>query len=88
LRQGFTKFGDHILRKQSFNIGYFDKDKAYHVIEKVQLEAQEVTDVPQFVGKEVPLAILMNSEDYGFAVFAVDKRCSRFYEENLAKVPN
>lgn len=39
LNQGFTKFGDQILRKQSFNIGYFDKQNTYHVIEKVQLEA-------------------------------------------------
>jgi hypothetical protein len=47
-----------------------------------------VSDVPQFVGKDVPLAILMNSDDYGFAVFVVDKKCSKFYEENLAIVPN
>lgn len=39
LQQGYTKFGDQILRKQSFNIGYFDKQNNYHVIEKVQLEA-------------------------------------------------
>jgi hypothetical protein len=39
LVQGFTKFGDHIFRKQSLNIGYFDAQNTYKVIEKVNLEA-------------------------------------------------
>lgn len=43
--------------------------------------------MPQFVGIDTPKAFLMNSDDYGFAVFAVDKKCSTFFEENLPKVP-
>lgn len=39
LRQGFTKFGDQVYRKQSFNIGYFDSSNNYKVIEKIDLEA-------------------------------------------------
>jgi hypothetical protein len=44
--------------------------------------------VPQFVGLEAPNAILMNSDDYGFAVFVVDKKSSAFYEHHLPLIPN
>jgi len=44
--------------------------------------------VPQFVGVEVPNAILMNSDDYGFAVFVVDKKSSSYYEQHLPLIPN
>lgn len=47
-----------------------------------------MTNVPQFIGVEVPNAILMNSDDYGFAVFVVDKKCSSFYEQHLPLIPN
>lgn len=87
IRQGITKFGDNIFRKQTINIGYFDSANAYHVIEKVNIEAQEITDVPQFVGIDTPKAILLNSDDYGFAVFAIDNKSQAFYEQNLPLVP-
>jgi len=43
--------------------------------------------VPQFVGIDVPQAILMNSDDYGFAVFVIDKKSSQYYEQHLPLIP-
>ncbi len=45
-------------------------------------------EVPQFVGINTPNAILMNSDDYGYAAFAIGKRCSSFYEKNLSLIPS
>lgn len=38
------------------------------------------------VGQDVPSAILMNSEDYGFGVFIIDDKSRDFYEDNLGKI--
>lgn len=39
------------------------------------------------VGKDVPRALLINSDDYGFGVFIIDEQSYKFYEENLDKIP-
>ena len=49
---------------------------------------QEVTEVPQLVGLDVPLAILTNSDDYGFGLFTIDAKSAAFFEEHLPLVPS
>jgi len=54
--------------------------------ENIVIEDRELTEIPQFVGQQVPEAILMNSNDYGFGVFVIDDKSIRYYEENLSKI--
>lgn len=54
--------------------------------DKITIEDQEVTDVPQLVGEYVPHAILMNSNDYGFAVFIIDEKSLQAYEHSMSKI--
>ena len=54
----------------------------------VTIEARELTVADQFVGLEVPNAILINSNDHGYGVFIIDDKSIRFFEENLAKIEN
>lgn len=44
--------------------------------------------MPQLVGLQVPEAILMNSNDHGFAMFVIDDKSVRYYEQNLSKIEN
>ena len=52
------------------------------------IDDKELTEIPQFNGLQVPEAILMNSNDYGFGVFVIDDKSIRYYEENLSKIEN
>ena len=88
IRQGFCKHGDEVYRKQSINIGFFDSDHKFTEHEHIVIDEKELTDVTQFVGLEVPEAILMNSNDYGFGVFVIDDKSIRYYEENLSTIEN
>ena len=40
------------------------------------------------VGMDVPQAILMNSDDYGFAEFVIDTNSVKFFEEKLQVIPS
>jgi hypothetical protein len=55
--------------------------------EKIMIEDKEITDIQVLVGLDVPHAILMNSDDYGFGVFIIDEKSQRVYEQNLNKIP-
>jgi len=88
IRQGFCKYGDEVYRKQSINIGFYDQDKNFVEHTNIVLEDRELTEMPQFVGLQVPEAILMNSNDHGFGVFVIDDKSIRFYEENLSIIEN
>lgn len=43
--QGFTKFGDHVYRTQSINIGFFKDDMSFKEFEKITIQDKEYTDV-------------------------------------------
>lgn len=88
IRQAFCKHGDEVYRKQSINIGFFDESGGFTEHQKVVIEDKELTDIPQFVGLQVPQAILMNSNDHGFGVFVIDDKSIRFYEKNLSSIDN
>ena len=88
VRQGFCMFGDEVYRKQSINIGFFyDGPESFEETYAV-IEARELTEMDQFIGKRVPEAILINSNDHGYGVFVVDDKSIRFFEQYLSKLDN
>lgn len=50
------------------------------------INAEELTDLPDLVGVEKPDAILLNSDDWGYAHFVLDKESIEVFEQSLAKV--
>lgn len=77
-----------MFRKQSINVGFFDQDKNFVEHTNIVLQDRELTEVKQFVGMQMPEAIMVNSSDHGFGVFVIDDKSIRFFEENLEKIDN
>lgn len=50
------------------------------------LQAEELTPVPQMIGKELPAAFLLNSDDWGFGYFELDEASVKVFEQSLSKV--
>jgi hypothetical protein len=44
--------------------------------------------VPQLIGKDVPQALLINSNDFGFGVFIIDEKSGQYFEGNLSHITN
>jgi hypothetical protein len=42
--------------------------------------------VPSLIGKELPAAFLLNSEDWGFGYFELDLASVKVFEDKLGKV--
>jgi hypothetical protein len=55
-------------------------------IENVNIEAKEVTEVHQIVGLEVPAAILLNNNDWGYGHFTLNEASINVFENSLSKV--
>lgn len=55
-------------------------------VERVEIEAIEKTVLKQFAGKEVPAAILLNNDDWGFGHFVLDEPSTRVFEERLSQI--
>jgi len=51
-------------------------DKIY----EVRLDRHELTQVPQMIGKELPAAFLLNSDDQGFGFFEIDLASVKVFE--------
>jgi len=56
------------------------------LIEKVTIEGEELTLIEALKGKDVPAAILLNSEDWGFGYFHLEESSVKIFEEKLGKV--
>lgn len=87
IKQTPCKYADSIYRSQSFNIGFYNESLA--LVDKVQnvtLDQQELTEIPQMVGKPVPVASLLNSDDWGFGHFILDQASTAVFEKDLSKV--
>jgi hypothetical protein len=52
----------------------------------VTLNAHELTTIDVMVGKEMPAAILLNSEDWGFGYFEMDASSIKVFENCLGKL--
>lgn len=87
LRQTPCKNADAVFREQRINIGlYDDEGNLSEKIERVKVEDKEVTVIPQMVGKKVPAAVLLNSDDWGFGHFTMDDSTIKVFEEKLGKM--
>ena len=40
------------------------------------------------IGKELPAAVLLNSDDWGFGYFELDEGSVKVFEQSLSKVSN
>jgi len=55
-------------------------------VKSVTLGRQELTEIPEMVGKPVPAATLLNSDDWGFGHFILDQASTAVFEKDLSKV--
>jgi hypothetical protein len=46
----------------------------------VTLDHEEITQVPSMIGKSVPNAFLLNSDDWGFGHFELDEQSIKVFE--------
>jgi len=59
----------------------YDEDgKKTDSLDNVKLDAAELTSVPAMVGKELPAALLLNSDDWGFGYFEMDDLTVKVFE--------
>lgn len=81
IKQTPCKYADEIYRSQSFNIGFYnDQGKLVDKVENVTLNHEELTLIPSMVGKSVPSAFLLNSDDWGFGHFELDEPSIKVFE--------
>lgn len=87
IRQTPCKYGDAVFRQQRIEVGFYNEDGSFvRTIENLAIEAKEVTDVPSVVGMEVPAAILLNENDWGFGYFTLNERAITCFENSLANI--
>ena len=67
---------------------YDEEGQLIEKIERVEIGRNELTQVPQMVGKELPAAFLLNADDWGFGFFEVDLPSVKVFEESLSQVQN
>lgn len=84
-----AKNSEPIDRKQCINIGLYDEEaQLIEVIERVNIQPREKTVVEALAGKEVPAAILVNNDDWGFGYFILDDTSIRVFENKLSQMEN
>jgi aminopeptidase N len=65
---------------------YDEEGNEVDKITQIQLNAAELTQVPSLIGKDLPAAFLLNSEDWGFGYFELDLASVKVFEDKLGKV--
>ena len=69
------------------NIGlYDDEGELIEKVENVKILGQELTQVEAMIGKQVPAAVLLNSDDWGFGHFTMEDSAIKVFEERLGKM--
>jgi len=65
----------------------YDEDgNKIETLERVRILAQELTSVDSLIGKSVPAAVLLNSDDWGYGYFTLDDASVKVFEQSLAKI--
>jgi len=54
--------------------------------ENILIKAQNLTEVESIVGQQVPAAILLNCDDWGFGHFILDETAIQLFEQKLGRV--
>jgi len=84
-----AKNSEQIERKQCLNIGLYDEEaQLIETIERVYIQSREKTIVDALAGKDVPAAILINNDDWGFGYFILDDASIRVFENKLSQMEN
>jgi hypothetical protein len=52
----------------------------------VLIKDQDLTEVGDIVGKEVPAAVLLNCDDWGYGHFIMEENAIKVFEEKLGRV--
>jgi len=87
IRQEHCKNADSIYREQRINIGLYDEDGVLaEKVENVKIKNEELTTIDSMVGKKVPAAVLLNTDDWGFGHFTMDDNAMKVFEERLGKM--
>ena len=87
IRQTPCKNADSIFREQRINIGFYDDEgQLIEKLENVKIIEEELTSIECAVGKIVPAAVLLNSDDWGFGHFTMDDSAIKIFEDNLGKM--
>lgn len=55
-------------------------------IENVKIEGKEITEVAELKGVDVPAAILLNNNDWGFGHFTLNEASINVFEKSLSKI--
>lgn len=50
------------------------------------IKDQDLTEVGDIVGKEVPAAVLLNCDDWGYGHFIMEENAIKVFEEKLGRV--
>lgn len=54
--------------------------------ERILIKDQDLSEVADLVGKDVPAAILLNCDDWGYGHFIMDEAAIKVFEEKLSRV--
>ena len=87
IKQSHCAHGDSRYRKQTINVAFYDAEGGLRErIERVNIERNETTEIEKCKDKQVPAAVLLNSEDWGFGHFHLDDAALKVFEGKLSKV--
>lgn len=78
----------HVLRPHRLRIGFYDLDQAHSKVSRsqsieVDVQAQDMTEYPELVGKKRPDCIIINDEDLTYAKLRFDQKSLDFILKNL-----
>jgi aminopeptidase N len=86
LKQTCHDAGNNILRVQKFAVALADADMKIFKKIDVILEAQEWTEVDEFVGELKPAAVFLDHGDNGYAKFRYDKDSLAAFGKSMGKI--
>ena len=86
LHQSLSKHGANELRSQTVQVCFLDENFSVYLIKKAVINAEEVTTLTQFKGKNVPHAYYINYLGWGYGNFLIDDNSLEAYRQGLSKV--
>ena len=87
IKQEHCKNGESRYRKQTINIALYNAEGGLiEKVERVNIENRDLTELEKFKDKNVPAAVLLNSDDWGFGHFHLDDASVKVFEEKLSKM--
>eukprot|EP01130_Rhizamoeba_saxonica_P008224 TRINITY_DN3324_c0_g6_i3.p1 TRINITY_DN3324_c0_g6~~TRINITY_DN3324_c0_g6_i3.p1 ORF type:complete len:580 (-),score=113.61 TRINITY_DN3324_c0_g6_i3:80-1819(-) len=85
VEQGYPEEHPH-LRTHHCELALFDNDCTIQDSFKVVVLPQEVTPIPQLIGKQSPPFVYLNNNDYAFAKILLDQKSQDFCLESIDNI--